>query len=54
MTGVTIYDIRGSKLYSQSDINAADTTITNLQIQQQVIIVEVATTKGKVSKRIVF
>ena len=54
MTGVTIYDIRGSKLYTQSNINATNAAITNLQIQQQVIIVEVTTAKGKVSKRIVF
>ena len=54
MTGVTIYDVRGSKLYSQTDINNTETAITNLQIQQQVVIIEVTTTKGKVSKRIVF
>jgi len=54
MTGVTIYDIRGSKLYTQSNINATDASITGLQIQQQVVIVEVITAKGKVSKRIVF
>jgi len=54
MTGVTIYDVRGSKLYSQTDINATETAINGLQIQQQVVIVEVTTAKGKVSKRIVF
>jgi len=54
ITGVAIYDIRGSKLYSQTNINAAQTVITGLQLQQQVLIVEVTTTKGKVSKRIVF
>ncbi|KGO84610.1 hypothetical protein Q765_20650, partial [Flavobacterium rivuli WB 3.3-2 = DSM 21788] len=54
MTGLTIYDIRGSKLYTQSNINATNTVITNLQIQQQVIILEVTTAKGTVSKRIVF
>ena len=54
ITGVAIYDIRGSKLYAQTDINAAQAAITGLQIQQQVLIVEVTTAKGKVSKRIVF
>jgi len=54
MTGITIYDTRGRKLYSQADINTAKTAVTGLQIQQQVVIVEVATAKGKVSKRIVF
>jgi hypothetical protein len=51
---VTIYDIRGAKLYMQNNINATEAAITGLQIQQQVVIVEVTTDKGKVSKRIVF
>jgi hypothetical protein len=54
MRGVTIYDIRGSKLYSQADVNATETSITGLQIQQQVIIVEVKTENGIVRKKIVF
>lgn len=54
ITGVTIYDIRGSKLYTQPDVNNSSTVTTGLQIQQQVVIVEVITTKGKVSKRLVF
>jgi len=52
--GVTIYDTRGRKLYSQADINTTEVALTGLQIQQQVVIVEVTTIKGKVSKRIVF
>jgi hypothetical protein len=54
MTGVTIYDIRGSKLYSQGDINNNEVAISGLQIQQQVVIVEVKTVNGIVRKRIVF
>jgi len=54
MKGVTIYDTRGRKLYSQADINNTEVALTGLQIQQQVVIVEVDTPKGKVSKRIVF
>jgi hypothetical protein len=54
MTGVTIYDIRGRNLYSKADINATITTVRGLQAEQQVLIVEVNTLKGKVSKRIVF
>ncbi|KGO87035.1 hypothetical protein Q765_07420 [Flavobacterium rivuli WB 3.3-2 = DSM 21788] len=52
--GVTIYDTRGRKLYSQADINNTEVALTGLQIQQQVVIVEINTTRGKVSKRIVF
>jgi hypothetical protein len=54
MKGVSIYDIRGRKLYDQADINNSETAITGLQIQQQVIIVEVRTEKGIVRKKIVF
>lgn len=52
--GLTIYDVRGSKLYTQANINNNTVAITGLQIQQQVVIVEIVTSKGKVSKRIVF
>ncbi|MXN90698.1 T9SS sorting signal type C domain-containing protein [Flavobacterium sp. Sd200] len=54
ITGVNVYDVRGSKLYTQSDINDTKAAINGLQIQQQVVIVEINTAKGKVSKRIVY
>lgn len=54
MNGVTVYDIRGRKVYSMDNINNTQTAITNLAVEQQVLIVEVNTVKGKVSKRIVF
>ena len=54
MTGVSVYDIRGRKLYGKDAINSTKTTITDLQAQQQVLIVEISTDKGIVSKKIVF
>jgi len=54
ITEVVVYDIRGRKLYSKNTINAAETAITGLQADTQVLIIEVHTTKGTVSKRIVF
>jgi Abnormal spindle-like microcephaly-assoc'd, ASPM-SPD-2-Hydin len=54
MTGVTLYDVRGRKLYEQNGINATQTAINNLNAAQQVIIVEVTTLNGKVSKKIVY
>ncbi|MXN92457.1 T9SS sorting signal type C domain-containing protein [Flavobacterium sp. Sd200] len=51
---VTVFDIRGRKLYSEKDINATQADISNLQVQQQVLILEINTEKGKVSKRIVY
>ena len=54
MNGVTIYDIRGRQLYSKSGINATQSIVSGLQVEQQVLIIEIDTGKGKVSKRIVF
>jgi hypothetical protein len=51
---VNVFDTRGRKLYSQGDINAFEAVIDGMQIQQQVLIIEVTTEKGKVSKRIVY
>lgn len=54
MNGVTIYDVRGRKLYEQTGINATQTSINNLNAAQQVLIVEIDTVNGKVSKKIVY
>jgi len=54
MTGITIYDISGRKLYSHAAINSTTAMVNSLHLQQQVIIVEVATAKGTVSKKIIF
>jgi len=54
ITGVTVYDVRGRKLYSQDNINAKQTIVNGLTVQQQVLIIEVSTAKGKVSKKIIF
>lgn len=54
ITSVTIYDMRGRKLYNQNNINNIQTVINGLAVQEQVLIVEVNTAKGKVSKKIIF
>ncbi|MES2485058.1 MAG: carbohydrate-binding protein, partial [Bacteroidota bacterium] len=54
MTDVTVYDIRGRKLYSKSNINATETTITGLTTANGVLIVEINTPQGKVSKKIIY
>jgi len=54
ITGVTIYDTSGRTLYTQTANNITQTAITGLQLQQQVVLVEINTLKGKVIKRIVF
>lgn len=54
MNGVTIYDIQGRKVYSRNGINENNTSISDLTAENQVLIIEVSTEKGKVSKRIVY
>ncbi|MXN92434.1 T9SS C-terminal target domain-containing protein [Flavobacterium sp. Sd200] len=54
ITGVTLFDTRGRKLHTENGINSIQAVINGMQIQQQVIIVQINTEKGKVSKRIVF
>lgn len=54
INSVNIYDIRGSRIYSQDGINATSTAADRLNAQQQVLIVEVNTVKGTVSKKVVF
>lgn len=54
MTDVTIYDMRGRELYSKDGINAAETVISNLHSDQQVLIIQINTDKGRVTKRIIF
>lgn len=54
INGITIYDIRGAKVYSQQGINATTTSVANLNVTHQVLIVEINTSKGTVSKRIIY
>ncbi|WP_162927078.1 beta strand repeat-containing protein [Flavobacterium psychrotrophum] len=54
MTSVNVYDIHGRKLYSNAKVNGTDTVITGLMVQQQLIIVEVNTVKGSVSKKVLY
>ena len=54
ITGVAVYDIRGRKLFGKDNINAAQTAITGLASQKEVLIIEISTPKGKVSKKIVY
>lgn len=54
MTDVNVYDLRGRKLYDRGGINATQTSINNLSVQHEVIIVEVTTAQGKASKKVIF
>ncbi len=52
--GITVYDMRGRKLYSKEGIKATQTEVSGLQAANQVLIVQIDTLKGSVSKKIVF
>ncbi|MXN91120.1 T9SS sorting signal type C domain-containing protein [Flavobacterium sp. Sd200] len=54
MSGVKVFDIHGRALYTKNSINATETAVSGLQVQQQVLIVEIDTVNGKISKKIVF
>ena len=54
INAVTVYDIRGRKLYENNNVAANATTIGTLSAAQEVIIVQLKTNKGTVSKKIVF
>jgi|GEM_PF-1979010 len=54
MSDITIYDTRGRMLYSKDGVNATKTVINTLHSDQQVLIINIGTTEGKVTKRIIF
>lgn len=52
---VTIYDIRGSVLYTKKGINSADFTISNLASSQQMILIQLKSLDGSmVTKKLIF
>ncbi|AWH83627.1 hypothetical protein HYN59_00185 [Flavobacterium album] len=54
MTKVSVYDTRGRLLFNAKDINATETVINGLTAEKQVLIVNISTVKGEVSKKIIF
>jgi hypothetical protein len=54
MKDVTIFDVRGRLLYSASNINATSFVIDDLSAEQQMLIVNITTDKGKVSKKVIY
>jgi len=55
MASVRIFDIRGRIIYQRDETNAVNTIISDLHIEQEVIIVQVTTVEGvTVSKKVVF
>lgn len=54
VTGLTVYDVNGRVLYNRSDLDVNETVIKGLEASQQLLIVEVDTTAGTVSKKVIY
>lgn len=51
---ISIFDVRGRLIYEKSGINSFTHSIDSLQVQEQMLIINVNTNKGKVSKKVIF
>lgn len=55
MKNVTIFDIRGRLVYSKDNVNASSLVITDLHVEEQMLIVKVTTTdNATASKKVVY
>lgn len=54
VTGITVYDLNGRMLYNRDNLNVSETTIQGIEAAQQLLIVEVNTTFGTVSKKVAY
>lgn len=55
LKSVELFDVRGRMLFAADSINAAETSITSIQPQQQFLIINAVTENGvKISKKIIF
>ncbi len=54
VTGLKVYDLNGRMLYNRANLDVNETIIKGLEASQQLLIVEVDTTAGTVSKKVVY
>jgi len=54
MDNVVVYDLRGRVIYNQKDINASQATLTGLVAEQQILLVEVITPAGRITKKVIY
>jgi len=54
MSEVEIFDVRGRLLYNAKDLNTNEFSTDALQAEQQVLIVNITTDRGKVSKKVIY
>jgi len=54
MSDITVFDTRGRMIYTVSDVNTSTFVIDQLQAEQQLLILNITTDKGKVSKKVIY
>ena len=54
MNEINVFDVRGRLIYTAKDVNASSFVIDRLQSENQMLIVNIATESGKVSKKILY
>ncbi len=55
MKSVKLFDIRGRLIYTQNEINATSTSIANLFVAQQLLLVQITTTENEVvTKKVIY
>lgn len=55
MDTVQLFDIRGRLILEKKDLNSASTLISNLKVEEQMLIVKITTTEGaKASKKVIY
>lgn len=55
MKDVKIFDIQGRLIYSDSDVNASQTEISNLQVAEQMLVVQITSTENvTVNRKIIY
>ena len=54
INSVQIFDLQGRKIFSKSNIDSATTNISDLNIANQIILIQVSTDKGIVTKKVQF
>lgn len=52
MKDVTVYDLQGRRLVSKSLVNSSDLVLQNISVANQIVLVEIVTENGKVTKKV--
>lgn len=54
INNIDIFDIQGRKIYSKENVDASSTSISDLRAKNQIILVQIATDHGVVTKKVQF